>query len=105
MIGVNSDMLIRLEDKQKYIDDIKPERGCLSSVVFDSPDGLWSMSGRYYPDPGGSYIHPIMRLLNVIGGSRPGTVYVTYHTCPTCVAILRTYPQFEKVIVRSYYAE
>ena len=85
-------MLIRLEDKQKYIDDIKPERGCLSSVVVDSPDG-------------GSYIHPIMRLLNVIGGSRPGTVYVTYHTCPTCVAILRTYPQFEKVIVRSYYAE
>lgn len=105
MIGVSSDMLIRLEDKQKYIDDIKPERGCLSSVVFDSPDGLWSMAGRYYPDPGGAYIHPIMRLLNVIGGSRPGTVYVTYHTCPTCVAILRTFPQFDRVIVRAYNAK
>lgn len=99
MIGGSSDMLISFKDKQKHIDGIKPERGCLSAVVFDSPDGLWAMSGRYYPDPGGAYIHPIMRLLNVIGGSRPGTVYVTYHTCPTCVAILRTYQQFEKVIV------
>ena len=101
MIGVSSDMLISFKDKQKHIDGIKPERGCLSAVVFDSPDGLWSMSGRYYPDPGGVYIHPIMQLLNVIGGSRPGTVYVACHTCPTCVAILRTYQQFEKVIVRS----
>lgn len=99
MIGVNSDMMLSFKDKQKHIDGIKPERGCLSAVVFDSPDGLWSMPGSYYPDPGGTYIHPIMRLLNVIGGSRPGTVYVTYHTCPTCVAILRTYQQFEKVIV------
>lgn len=99
MIEVSSDMMISFKDKQKHIDGIKPERGCLSSVVFDSPDGLWSVSGRYYPDPGGVYIHPIMRLLNVIGGSRPGTVYVTHHTCPTCVAILRTYHQFEKAIV------
>lgn len=99
MIGVSSDMLISFEDKQKRIDGIKPERGCLSSVVFDSPDGLWSMSGRYYPEPGGAYIHPIMRLLNDVGGSRPGTVYVTRHVCPTCVAILSTYQQFEKVVV------
>lgn len=102
MIGVNSDMMISYKDKQKHIDEIKPERGCLSSVVFEGPDGLWSMPGKYYPDPGGAYIHPIMRLLNVIGGSRPGTVYVSHYTCPTCVAILRIYPQFEKVIVRSY---
>lgn len=102
MIGVSSDMLISIKDKQKHIDGIKPERGCLSAVVFDSPDGLWSMSGRYYPDPGGAYIHPIMRLLNVIGGSRPGIVYVSCRTCPTCEAILKTFPQFDRVIVRSH---
>ena len=102
MIGVSSDMLISFKDKQKHIDEIKPERGCLSAVVFDSPDGMWSMPGKYYPDPGGAYIHPIMRLLNVIGGSRPGIVYAIDNLCPNCWAILRTFPQFDKVIVRSY---
>lgn len=102
MIGVSSDMLISFKDKQKHIDGIKPERGCLSSVVFDSPDGLWSMSGRYYPEPGGAYIHPVMRLLSETGGSRPGITYVIDHICPTCEAILKIFPQFDQVIVRSY---
>lgn len=94
--------MISIADKQKYIDEIKPERGCLSSVVFDSPDGVWSVPGSYYPYTGGPYIHPIMRLLDEIGGSRPGTTYVLNHVCPTCEAILKTFPQFDKVIVRSY---
>lgn len=89
-------------DIPKMIQSIKPERGCMSSVVFSSPDGVWWTSGKYYPDPGGTYIHPVMRLLNEIGGSRPGIVYVICHVCPTCEAILRTYPQFDQVIVRSY---
>lgn len=105
MIGVSSDMMISFKDKQKHIDKIKPERGCLSSVVFDSPDGLWSMPGKYYPEPGGAHIHPIMRLLNAIGGSRPGIAYVIDTLCPTCEAILKIFPQFDKVIVRSYDAE
>lgn len=92
-------------DLPSMIRNIKPESGCLSSVVFSSPDGLWCMPGKYYPDTEGSYIHPIMRLLNEIGGSRPGIVYVTYHLCPTCTAIVRTFPQFDQVIVRSYNAE
>lgn len=104
MIGVSSDMLISFKDKQKHIDGIKPESGCLSSVVFDSPDGLWWVSGKYFSDTSKAYIHPIMRLLNVAGGSRPGNVYVIDHVCPTCEAILEIFPQFDNVIVRSYNA-
>ena len=104
-IGVSSDMMISFKDKQKHIDRIKTERGCLSSVVFDSPDGLWWVPGKYYPEPGGAYIHPVMRLLNEVGGSRPGIAYIINHVCVTCEAILKTFPQFDRVIVRAYNAK
>ena len=55
-------------DVPRMIQSIKPERGCMSSVVFSSPDGIWWVPGKYYPKPGGAYIHPVMRLLNEIGG-------------------------------------
>lgn len=89
-------------DVPQMIQSIRPERGCMSSVVYYSPDGLWWVSGKYYPEPGGAYIHPVMRLLNEIGGSRPGIAYVIDHICLTCEAILKTFPQFDRVIVRSY---
>lgn len=89
-------------DSQRMVQNIKPERGCMSSVVFSSPDGIWWVPGKYYPEPGGVYIHPVMRLLNEIGGSRPGIAYVIDHVCITCDAILKTFPQFDRVIVRSY---
>lgn len=89
-------------DVPRMIQSIKPERGCMSSVVYYSPDGLWWVSGKYYPEPDGEYIHPVMRLLNEVGGSRPGITYVIDHICPTCEAILKIFPQFDKVIVRSY---
>lgn len=89
-------------DLPRMIQSIKPERGCMSSVVYYSPDGLWWVSGKYYPEPGGAYIHPVMRLLNEIGGSRPGIAYVINHVCVTCEAILKTFPQFDRVIVRTY---
>lgn len=92
-------------DLPRMIQSIKPERGCMSSVVFSSPDGIWWVPGKYYPNPGGAYIHPIMRLLNEIGGSRPGIAYVIDHVCITCEAILKTFPQFDRVIVRGYGAE
>lgn len=89
-------------DLPRMIQSIKPERGCMSSVVFSSPDGIWWVPGKYYPEPGGAYIHPVMRLLNEIGGSRPGIAYIINHVCITCEAILKTFPQFDRVIVRSY---
>lgn len=92
-------------DIPRMIQSIKPERGCMSSVVFSSPDGTWWVPGKYYPEPGGAYIHPVMRLLNEIGGSRPGVAYIINHVCITCEAILKTFPQFDRVIVRSYGAE
>lgn len=92
-------------DIPRMIQSIKPERGCMSSVVFSSPDGIWWVPGKYYPEPGGAYIHPVMRLLNEVGGSRPGIAYIINHVCVTCEAILKTFPQFDRVIVRSYDAE
>lgn len=89
-------------DIPRMVQNIKPERGCMSSVVFSNPDGVWWVPGKYYPEPGGAYIHPVMRLLNEIGGSRPGIAYVIDHVCITCEAILKTFPQFDNVIVRSY---
>lgn len=89
-------------DIPRMVQNIKPERGCMSSVVFSSPDGIWWVPGKYYPEPGGTYIHPVMRLLNEIGGSRPGIAYIINHVCITCEAILKTFPQFDNVIVRSY---
>lgn len=89
-------------DLPRMIQSIKPERGCMSSVVFSSPDGIWWVPGKYYPEPGGAYIHPVMRLLNEVGGSRPGIAYIINHVCITCEAILKTFPQFDRVIVRSY---
>lgn len=89
-------------DLPRMIQSIKPERGCMSSVVFSSPDGIWWVPGKYYPEPGGAYIHPVMRLLNEVGGSRPGIAYIINHVCVTCEAILKTFPQFDRVIVRSY---
>lgn len=86
----------------RMIQSIKPERNCMSSVVFASPDGVWWVDGKYYPESGGTYIHPIMRLLNEIVGSHPGTVYVIDHICPTCEVVLETFPQFDQVIVRGY---
>lgn len=94
--------MYEFEDIPRMIQSIKPERGCMSSVVYCSPDGLWWVPGKYYPEPGGAYIHPVMRLLNEIGGSRPGIAYIIDHVCITCEAILKTFPQFDKVIVRSY---
>lgn len=84
------------------IQSIKPERGCISSVVFYSPDGIWWVKGKYFSDTNKEYIHPIMRLLNVAGWARPGNVYIIDHICPTCEAILEIFPQFDQVIVRSY---
>ena len=92
-------------DLPRMIQSIKPERGCMSSVVFSSPDGIWWVPGKYYPEPGGAYIHPVMRLLNEVGGSRPGIAYIINHVCVTCEAILKTFPQFDRVIVRSFDAE
>ena len=92
-------------DIQRMVQNIKPERGCMSSVVFSNPDGVWCVPGKYYPEPHGAYIHPVMRLLNEIGGSRPGIAYVIDNVCITCEAILKTFPQFDKVIVRSYNAQ
>lgn len=89
-------------DLARMIQNIKPEQDCISSVVFSSPDGIWWVPGKYYPEPGGSYIHPVMRLLNEVGGSRPGIAYIINHVCVTCEAILKTFPQFDRVIVRSY---
>lgn len=89
----------------RMIQSIKPERGCMSSVVFSSPDGIWWVPGKYYPEPGGAYIHPVMRLLNEVGGSRPGIAYIINHVCITCEAILKTFPQFDRVIVRTYDVE
>lgn len=89
-------------DLPRMVQSIKPERGCMSSVVFSSPDGIWWVPGKYYPEPGGAYIHPVMRLLNEVGGSRPGIAYIINHVCITCEAILKTFPQFDRVIVRSY---
>lgn len=89
-------------DISRMVQNIKPERGCMSSVVFSSPDGIWWVPGKYYPEPGGAYIHPVMRLLNEVGGSRPGIAYIINHVCITCEAILKTFPQFDRVIVRSY---
>lgn len=97
--------MYELGDVPRMIQSIKPERGCMSSVVFSSPDGIWWVRGKYYPEPGGAYIHPVMRLLNEIGGSRPGIAYIINHVCITCEAILKTFPQFDRVIVRSYDAE
>lgn len=94
--------MYELGDVPRMIQSIHPERGCMSSVVYYSPDGLWWVSGKYYSEPGGAYIHPVMRLLNEIVGSRPGIAYVIDHICPTCEAILNIFPQFDKVIVRSY---
>lgn len=92
-------------DIPRMVQSIKPERGCMSSVVFSSPDGIWWVPGKYYPETHGAYIHPVMCLLNEVGGSRPGNVYVIDHICTTCEAILKTFPQFAKTIVRSYNAE
>lgn len=92
-------------DLPRMIQSIKPERGCMSSVVFSSPDGIWWVPGKYYPEPGGAYIHPVMRLLNEVGGSRPGIAYIINHVCITCEAILKTFQQFDRVIVRNYDAE
>lgn len=92
-------------DLPRMIQSIKPERSCMSSVVFSSPDGIWWVPGKYYPEPGGAYIHPVMRLLNEVGGSRPGTAYIINHVCVTCEAILKTFPQFDRVIVRAYNAK
>lgn len=92
-------------DIPRMIQSIKPERGCMSSVVFSSPDGIWWVPGKYYPEPGGAYIHPVMRLLNEVGGSRPGIAYIINHVCVTCEAILKTFPQFDRVIIRSYDAK
>lgn len=89
------------DDLPGMIQNIKPERGCMSSVVFSSPDGIWCVPGKYCPKPGGAYIHPVMKLLNEVGGSRPGIAYVTNYICPTCEAILSIFPQFDRVIVRS----
>lgn len=89
-------------DIPRMVQNIKPERGCMSSVVFSNPDGVWCVPGKYYTKPHGAYIHPVMRLLNEIGGSRPGIAYVIDHICITCEAILKTFPQFDDVIVRSY---
>ena len=97
--------MYEFEDIPQMIKSIKPERGCMSSVVFSSPDGIWCVPGKYYPKPGGAYIHPVMRLLNEVGGSRPGIAYIINHVCTTCEAILKTFPQFDRVIVRSYDAE
>lgn len=94
--------MYEFSDVPRMIQSIKPERGCISSVVYYSPDGVWWVAGKYYPKPGGEYIHPVMRLLNEIGGSRPGTAYVIDTLCPTCEAVLSIFPQFDKVIVRSY---
>lgn len=94
--------MYELGDIPRMVQNIKPERGCMSSVVFSSPDGIWWVPGKYYPKTGGAYIHPIMRLLNEIGGSRPGIAYVIDHVCITCEAILKTFPQFDNVVVRSY---
>lgn len=94
--------MYELGDVPRMIQSIKPERGCISSVVFSSPDGIWWVPGKYYPEPGRSYIHPVMRLLNEVGGSRPGIAYVINYVCHTCEAILKTFPQFDRVIVRSY---
>lgn len=94
--------MYEFSDLPRMIQSIKPERGCMSSVVYCSPDGLWCVSGKYYPEPGGAYIHPVMRLLNEVGGSRPGIAYVINYICPTCEAILKIFPQFDQVIVRSY---
>lgn len=97
--------MYEFEDIPRMVQSIRPERGCMSSAVFYSPDGVWWVTGKYYPEPGGAYIHPVMRLLNDIGGSRPGIAYVTSYVCPTCEAILKTFPQFDRVIVRSYNAK
>lgn len=94
--------MYELGDIPRMVQNIKPERGCMSSVVFSSPDGIWWVPGKYYPEPGGAYIHPVMRLLNEVGGSRPGIAYIINHVCITCEAILKTFPQFDNVIVRSY---
>lgn len=94
--------MYEFSDIPKMIQSIKPERDCMSSVVYYSPDGVWWVDGKYHPEPGGAYIHPVMRLLNEIGGSRQGIVYIINHICPTCEAILKIFPQFDKVIVRSY---
>lgn len=93
--------MYELGDIHSMIQSIKPERGCMSSVVYSSPDGLWWVSGKYYPEPGGAYVHPVMCMLNDTGGSRPGIVYVINTLCPTCEAILKTFPQFDHIIVRS----
>lgn len=89
-------------DMTKMIQSIKPEQTCISSVVFSSPDGVWWVKGKHFFDTHKAYIHPVMRLLNYIGMSRPGTVYVIDTLCPTCDTILRAFPQFDKVIIRSY---
>lgn len=94
--------MYEFSDVPRMIQSIKPERDCMLSVVYHSPDGVWWVPGKYYQEPGGVYIHPVMRLLNDTGGSRPGIAYVTDHICPTCEAILKTFPQFDQVIVRSY---
>lgn len=94
--------MYEFSDIPKMIQSIKPERGCMSSVAYSSPDGVWWVAGKYHQEPGGAYIHPVMRLLSEIGGSRPGIAYVIDHICPTCEAILEIFPQFDKVIVRSY---
>lgn len=92
-------------DIPRMVQSIKTERGCMSSVVFSSPDGIWWVPGKYSPKPYGAYIHPVMCLLNEVGGSRPGSVYVIDHICPTCEAILESFPQFANIVVRTYNAE
>jgi len=97
--------MYEFSDIPRMVQSIKPERGCMSSVVFSSPDGIWWVQGKYYPKPGGAYIHPVMRLLNEVGGSRPGIAYTINHVCITCETILKTFPQFDRVIVRTYNAK
>lgn len=92
-------------DIPSMVQNIKPERDCISSVVFSSPDGIWWMPGKYYPDPEGHYIHPIKRLISKVAGLHPGEVYIIDHICYTCELILRTFPQFADIIVRNYNAE
>lgn len=60
--------MYEFSDVPRMVQSIKPERGCMSSVVFSSPDGVWLVAGKYYSEPGGEYIHPVMRLLNEVGG-------------------------------------
>lgn len=92
-------------DIPRMVQNIKPERDCISSVVFSNPEGIWWMPGKYYPNSDGEYIHPIKRLISEIAGSRPGKVYIIDRICYTCEFILRTFPQFADIIVRTYDAE